>query len=97
MSYFLRNVKLSRDATSVFLQDLDICTVLQLDWRLRGLNDLLRFKMLGRGLGGIRAQDAHSLVLAFSNHFSATWLLWVQGEIVHDIRVCNSVAARTSK
>lgn len=73
------------------------CTFLQLDWRLRRLNDLLRFKMLGRGLGGIRAQDAPSLVLAFSNHFSATWPLWMQGEIVHDIRVCNSVAAHTSK
>lgn len=80
-----------------FQQDLDFCTVLQLGWGLGGLNDLLRFKMLGRDFGGIRAQGALSLVLIFSNHCSATWPLWVQAEIVPDIRVCNSVAARTSK
>lgn len=76
-----RNVKLSQDASSVLQQDLEFCTVLQLDWRLRALNDLLRFKILGRGLGGVRGQDAQSLALAFAYHFLATRPLWVQDDM----------------
>lgn len=44
-----------------------------------GVKYLLRFKISGRGLGGIRAQDAYSSVLAFTNHFSATWCSCHQG------------------
>lgn len=81
----------------VFSKILIFFLVLTAGLEAEGVKCLLWFKRLGGGLGGTRAQDTYSLALAFANRFSATWSLWVQEELFHAIRVCNSGAARTSR